>query len=314
MSAIDTLPEAIAPIRRRLALAWRTGADRARAGTPHPRAASGLARWGADLALVQDDACAIARVDPRDGRAEALALPAIAGHVRFDPGFGDKRHKPDLESLVAVGDALWAFGSGSTSARERLAIVPVAPGAPPRFVALPAFYSALRDHPGFAGGALNLEGVAVARGRLWLFQRGNGGAFPALCHCALADFADHLAGGPVPALGPAFRVALGTLDGVPLGFTDAAHHDHEVWWLASAEASPDTYDDGVVVGSAVGRIDADGRVLGRASITEADGTPFRGKAEGLALDGDHAFVAVDPDDPERPAELLVVDVSALRRA
>lgn len=310
---MNTIDEHVAPatIVRRQRLAWRSAHDRDRAGTPHPRAASGLARWGAALALVQDDACTLARVDPRDGLAEAIVLPALGGHRRFDPGFGDKRHKPDLESVVAIGDALWAFGSGSTRARERLAVVPCERPEAASFRELADFYAALRGHPEFAGGALNLEGVAATDEHLWLFQRGNGGAFPAVCRCRLDELARHLAGGPVPVLGDAKRVALGAIDGVPLGFTDGASDARGVWWLASAEASPDTYDDGVVVGSALGRLDGDGRVTARALITEADGTPFRGKAEGVALDGDRAYVAVDPDDPERPAELLVVDLGGL---
>lgn len=52
MSEIDThTPGPTATITRRTTLAWRTDADREAAGTPFPRAASGLARHGAELVM-----------------------------------------------------------------------------------------------------------------------------------------------------------------------------------------------------------------------------------------------------------------------
>lgn len=298
MNEIDT-PSAT--ITGRATLAWRTDADREAAGTPFPRAASGLARWGAELVMVQDDAASLALLDPTTGLATAVALPNPEGR-RFDPDHAPKRLKPDLEScLVATIDGrqrVLAFGSGSTERRERVAIFD-----PPRaeLVAAPALYRALREHIG--GGALNVEGAVVVGDRVWFFQRGNGGAYPAVAHVDLATLWAHLHGGPAPAIEGARRVALGAIDEVPLGFTDADATDH-TWWLGSAEASPNTYDDGAVVGSAIGVLDGP-----FAIIREADGACFRGKAEGLVVEGAHAWVAVDPDDPNQPAELLSISLA-----
>lgn len=305
-----------AVVRSRRALCWQASSDREAAATPHPRAASGLAWLGAGderrLALVQDDACAIALVEPASGLARAVALPAVEGARRFDPGFAPKRHKPDLECCVAarVGarEVLLAFGSGSTDRRERVAVIERRAAAwESRFVAAPALYAAMRGERRFSGGALNVEGVALVGDRLWFFQRGNGGAHPASAWVSFARFWAYLEGDDAngPVLEDVQPVALPAIEGVPLGFTDAAvDEDGEVVWLASAEASPDTYDDGVVVGSAIGV--GGGRA---ALLCEADGAPFRGKAEGLALAGrGRAWVAVDPDDPEVPAELLEVEL------
>jgi hypothetical protein len=322
LRAPETAREAPSPLRAvitaRRPLAWESAGDRAAAGTPHPRAASGLAWVGSGaarrLALVQDDASSVALVDPQSGRAEAIALPATAGARRFDPGFGDKRDKPDLECcLSAVVDGrevLLAFGSGSTPRRERIALLERADGGGwrSRFVAAPELYGALRAEARFSGGALNMEGAACAGARVWLFQRGNGGAHPAIVSVTFEALWRYLAGGPVPALADVARVDLGMVQGVPLGFTDAAIDERgRVMWLASAERSPNTFDDGEVVGSAIGFL-ADGRA---ALLCEADGAPFVGKAEGLALEGaDRAWVAVDPDDPTVPAELLEVRLEA----
>ena len=69
-------PHRVAAVVRRVPLAWRDAATQMRAGTPHPRAASGLARvhvaGSARLVLVQDDAPCVALVDPATGLADAL--------------------------------------------------------------------------------------------------------------------------------------------------------------------------------------------------------------------------------------------------
>ncbi len=313
MSGIDT-PAAV--VTSRIRLAWRTDHDRAVAGIPHPRAASGLAsvvRAGVSLlALVQDDAASIALVDPATGLAEAIALPNPDGH-RFDAPFGEKRLKPDLECCVlAPGlgpdrrDVIIAFGSGSTAARERIALVDP-DGHSARLVAAHGLYAALNSSE-LGRGALNIEGAVLAGDRLWLFQRGNGGAAPGLAAVSLAALWDHLHGGPAPVVSDVRHVPLGDCDGVPLGFTDADMHGDRIWWLGSAESSPNTYDDGAVAGSAIGLLDGPSAIL-----CNPDGSRFLGKAEGLALVSTTcARVAVDPDDPELPAELLELTLHGWR--
>lgn len=283
--------------------------------TPHPRAGSGLAvlgtQWGGGLVLAQDDVSGLARVDPFTGEAFGLPLPAVAGTRRFDPGYGAKKDKPDLESVVALesaaGHVVWAFGSGSTPRRERLAVVRAEAPMSGHFVELSGFYDALRHAVGDSGGevrTLNIEGACVAAGSLVLFQRGNGseGRGPATIRLSLAAFEDYLKGGSVPAIDAVDYHDLGHVDGVAWGFTDAdvmLDGTGRIAWLGAAEASPDTYADGEVLGSIIG-------ILGgpSARIVEADGSPFIGKAEGLAMKPGGAWIVVDPDDPESPAELL----------
>jgi len=312
MSGIDT-PSAV--ITARVRLAWRTARDTEVAGIPFPRAGSGLALLVQEghslLAMVQDDAASIAFVDPLTGLAGAVRVRDVDG-LRFDPPFGEKKRKLDLECCVVIPrhylrvgpdrqEMLVAFGSGSTELRERIALfdpATLSSGVVPAH----GLYAALRDVPGFAAGALNIEGAVIVDDRLWLFQRGNGGAFPALASVAIDAFWRHLDGGPAPIVADVRRVDLGTIDGVPLGFTDAARFDGRTWWLGSAESSPNTYDDGLVAGSAIGILDGP-----RATLRMADAVPFSGKAEGLALvSNERAWIAVDPDDPNFAAELLDV--------
>ncbi len=279
---------------------------------PHVRAASGLTLTGGRLVIVQDDAAFIATV--AGDKVSALALPRGAnGRRRFEVALGNKQDKLDLEACVAVGAELWAFGSGSAPERERVAVV----GSAVRVLDAGPLYRSLRDA---AGGALNLEGAAAVGDELWLFHRGNTGPAdpgPAVVRLPRDPLASWLAdptAGPPPAPLGTSRFDLGTLDGVRLGFTDAAAHGGRVLYLACAEASPNAIDDGPVCGSQLGVIDGvldgplDAADVRAAPLSHGD-RPL--KAEGLALDPrdpSRAWITIDPDDVDQPAQLYELEL------
>jgi hypothetical protein len=256
----------------------------------HVRAASGLAVARGRLLVIQDDAAFVGTVAESIG---ALALPA----PRFAPG--DKPSKLDLEACVAIGDQVWGFGSGSTPTRERIVIVD---GDTPRVLDAAPLYTTLRSA---IGGSINIEGAATVGSELWLFHRGNtgpGDAGPAVVRFDRAAVMQSLA---TAALGVE-RYDLGAIEGIRLGFTDAVAVGDRVFYLAAAEASPNAYDDGRVLGSQLGVIDR-GRI--RAAPLEHGGGPI--KAEGLAIDPAQprrAWIAIDPDDGSVPARLLAAEL------
>ena len=272
----------------------------------HVRAGSGLAWWGERLAVVQDDTRSLALVEPRSGHVEWVPFGEIGADRKAD--------KLDLEALVALGSELWAFGSGSTLRRE--VIVRVTPGVGAVPCPVPRFYRALRDDTAFSGSELNLEGAARDGAALVLRQRGNGApsagrsAVNASARVRVSELEAHLGDpdSPPPTLRDVRVHQLGTLGGVRLTFTDAASAGGRLFYLACAEASPDTYRDGVVVGSAIG-------VLGEGepvAIEHPGGRPFTGKAEGLALESDVlAFVVLDADDADTPADLCTLELLGL---
>ena len=272
-----------------------TGDDR----PDHVRGASGLAFVGGRLVVVQDDASFIAVVS-RDGVSSIPLARGPRGRRRFEVALGNKLDKLDLESCIAIGDELWAFGSGSLPIREQIVRVlqGVARASKPA-----AFYARLREE---AGGALNLEGVALVGSELWLFHRGNTGPTdrgPCVLRVELADLRDWLDGRDhLPALTGVDPYDLGTIDGHRLGFTDAYGAGDRVFYLASAEASADAIEDGPIAGSQLGVITAtEVRAASLGAI----------KAEGIALDPvrpGRAWIVTDPDDPEQPATLLEVEL------
>lgn len=316
----------MARVRSRRALFYAEGADAAHDRPAHVRAGSGLAWLGERLVVVQDDANFLAIVDPRDATARAAPLPAGPGGARqFDDTRGTKPWKLDLEACVALDGAIVAFGSGSTDQRERVVLArglegrEGLEGAAPTIEVVQArsLYEALRAARAFSGSELNIEGAAALGDDIVLVQRGNGapreGLLPVDATCRLdrrallAYLADPRRA--PPPLRDVTQVDLGAIDGVRLTFTDAtAGPDGALWFLAAAEASPDTYHDGVVVGVALGALEPSGSAWW-TRLVEAGGGPLLDKAEGLALSPDgHAWVVLDRDDPLAPSELCRVEV------
>lgn len=336
-----------ARITSRTPLWYTAGADSSLDRPAHVRAGSGLALVdtprGRRLLVAQDDAAFLALVTvDAHGRpvdVEPLTLPAGPGGARqFDDapgGRGNKKHKLDLEALVCLADdrgpIAVALGSGSGPARERAVLVRLdQEPAEVRVVEVPALYAALRAHPLLLtnNAELNLEGAALVRGAaaerminhavVRLFQRGNGrGGVDATFDLDARALLAHLEGsGPLPPFLAARRWDLGTVSTnegarVRLTFTDACTWRGRVYVVAAAEASPNAWDDGEVVGAAFGVLDEDGARL--LPILDEQGAPFVGKPEGLALDddGEQGFIILDPDDPAAPAELCTIVVDSV---
>ena len=307
---------------------YRDGPDRSLDRPAHVRAGSGLSWIGDRLVLVQDDANFVAVVDPATGLAESITLPAgEAGLRQFDDQRGNKKFKLDLEAccglLGPAGPLLIALGSGSKKRRRQVAIVDewarAAPRADPRvtLVAADDLYRSLERASDFAGSDMNIEGVLALRSTVRLFGRGNGaphrGLVPlnATCDLSITALLAYLGGtdaqpAPTPAL--ITQYDLGSLDGLALGFTDAALCDGTVFYAAAAEDSSNSADDGRVSGSVLGVIPAR-RAPRYAVLGDVAGAALREKVEGVApVPGapDRLFVAIDADDAARPSELCEV--------
>ena len=278
----------------------------------HVSAASGLVAVGPWLYVVGDDSLHLGRF-PREGSAPGCLVRLFPGELPLEPK-ARKAVKPDLEALCLLEPftghphgALLAVPSGSTSARHRGAVLPLAAdgtleGAP-RAVDFTGVYAQLARELG----PLNIEGAAVVSGRLRLLQRGNG----AQGVDALVDLdtervvraleTDH-------ALGPdtvrtVRRWELGRAGGVRLSFTDASPlPDGRMVFTAAAEDTVNAYEDGLLAGSAVGLLAPDGTPL------FLDAVDAKVKLEGVSarLEGGrvHLLLVADADDPAVAAPLL----------
>ncbi|CAG0944737.1 hypothetical protein GPROT2_02817 [Gammaproteobacteria bacterium] len=265
------------------------------------RGGSALAWFGGRLALVQDDADAVALVEPRDGRVTTVPVPRTA----------DDPPRFDFEACVRFGsaagpDTLLLLSSGSRKPPWRLAQLadPLRPRVAVR--AADGLYAMLRAAGDFTGGVLNIEG-ALARGRgLRLFNRGGRGGFNASVDLPRQAFLPQSPGaGVMPGAARVTRYDLGMLDGIALGFTDvAAAPAGGTLFVAAAEDSAGATVDGAVAGSVAGIIRR-----GHArwiEIRDAAGALHGQKIEGLCLDPadpGRGWAVTDADDAGVPARL-----------
>lgn len=257
-------------------------------------AASGLVALGDKLYVVADDELFVAAFDCA-GRS--LGRIALFEGVLPEEHKARKRRKPDLEALALLPNgSLLALGSGSTPRRMRSACIdPMQQKLLATSDWSPLYTELMRSLP-----ELNIEGVAVAHGRLWLAQRGNGALGMNACIELDLDAASSaLARGAAidaSVLSAIHAVRLGSIEGAPLSITDlCAHPDGGLIFTAAAEPSGSTYDDAPTTGSAIGVLTTHGEVLQCVRVSE------RCKLEGIALDCDAngratLWLVADPDD------------------
>ena len=273
------------------------------------RAASAVTAFAGGWLVVQDDAthgawwCG-------DSISRLRVFPPVEGHEVFGAAEGTKHLKPDLEAGCPVPGGVLLLGSGSTPRRMRAARLR-GPDQPVDVADLTPVYAAVCSAMGLDPELLNLEGACVAGDALRWFHRG------------AADVPSMSVDLPLEALLSCFEAPtevpvtglrtydLGTADGVALAVTDAlALDDGTVLVSAAAEDTPNPYDDGPVVASALALLDDDG-VRAMTRLPEVGGEVL--KVEGLAprevgTDRLEVLAVVDVDDPETPSTALVLDV------
>lgn len=273
----------------------------------HVAAASGLARAGEWLHVVPDDSLALVSFE-LEGERPGKAYPLFPDSALPVDEKERKRLKPDLESLAVVplrqGQGLLAVGSGSTSHRCRGVLQPLSQSGevegPPQVFALTPLYQSLPFRE------LNVEGLAVVGGRLFLGQRGNSAeGVNALIELDLDQALDMIQQGRP--WGPELvlderRMNLGEIQGVRLTLTDlAGWGERYLLFSAAAEDTANPYDDGKVIGSILGRYSLVDHQIHLVSFNGA------WKVEGVEpLRDGRILMVTDGDDPESPALLLEV--------
>ena len=280
----------------------------------HPRgraflsAASGLVRMGRRHYVVADDEQHLGVFDAT-GEAPVQLIRLFDGDL---PASAKKRkaEKADLETLLLLpplprcpGGALLALGSGSRPNRMRGALLGLdtlgAVLGPARVVDLEPLYEPLVAR----FDELNIEGAVISGDDLMLLQRGNRGGPNAAIRYSWPAILAWLEGDSSTRLKPRSvrEYALGEVEGVPFGFTDATALADGGWlFSAVAEATDNSYDDGACRGAAIGIV-GPGDALRSMHRLE----PLR-KVEGIEARLVRGKVVVgmvtDADDPEQPAQ------------
>lgn len=274
-------------------------------------AASGLVRLGSTFVVVADDELSVGLFDLDPAQPGTL--------VRIIPGQLPEEHKPrkklkpDFEAICILepsdtmpNGGVLILPSGSKPNRTRGAVVPLGKNREllaPIELRLEELYRKLEIH--FKD--LNIEGAVCVGATLLLLQRGNAASNQnALIKLDLAKFladfeeSQSVSGDGINSVHP---IVLGNLNGVPLSFTDAALAPNgDVYFLAAAEATESTYDDGEFRGAVLGRIENDHARIMYELLVPA-------KPEGLWIEASsdslQFFVVTDADDLSKPSELLM---------
>jgi len=158
-----------------------------------------------------------------------------------------KNEKPDFEALALVEKTLYAFGSGSSEKREIVVTRDLVSGTS-KVIPSSLLYTNLRKVSGLTRDDLNIEGAVFYKNKWYLFQRGNG---PKRANGIFTVNGAALSGDEKITFKP---VILPTIKGVHFTFTDAALAGDDIYFLAAAEQTASTTEDGAILGSLVGRI------------------------------------------------------------
>jgi len=159
-----------------------------------------------------------------------------------------KKDKADFEAITHFGDSLYVFGSGSTEKRNKMIQVN---STDKKIIAtndLSDLYAVMQNFGAIKPADFNLEG-AIYNGESWfLLNRGNGSSnknvlFTIEGKNLTNDFA---------ILSNDYK--LPKIKGVRSSFTDAILVGDSIYFLATAEDTESTYDDGEVLGSLIGSI------------------------------------------------------------
>jgi hypothetical protein len=287
-------------------------------GESHVSAASGLVCAHGRVYVMADDEHHLTVY--RDARTPGRMHRVFPGDLPRDTK-ARKQRKPDVETLLLLPrsdaggrDTLIALGSGSRKNRQTgVAVALSARGKVARKIRrfdLRPIYEFLRD---LLGGELNIEGAIVTADELLLLNRAvKGKSVNAVASYRLRDLR-RVVNGARRRVKPTSvrRYQLGVIDGIALGFTDAAALPGGGFvFTAAAEDTDDSVADGACAGSVVGRVDR------RGQLREMHRLQPRMKVEGIDLqvtrDGVDLCLVTDADTPARPSALLLARLQPLR--
>ena len=160
-----------------------------------------------------------------------------------------KKDKPDFEAISAFGEDLYIFGSGSTEKRNKMIQVNATDKKIIATTDLSDLYVVMQSFGKIKPEDFNLEG-AIYDGKSWyLLNRGNGSSNKnALFTIEGENLTNQFA-----ILSNDYK--LPKIKGVRTSFTDAILVENTIYFLATAENTKSTYEDGEVLGSIIGSID-----------------------------------------------------------
>ncbi len=193
------------------------------------------------LYVIGDDVNYILCLDENWNKIKELKLFEFTGERIPKPD------KPDLECATIIGEMLYVVGSGSKSPQRDVAFLINLSDNKIKKISTAAFYSIFRDR--HIIGEMNIEGFTDCKDKLLFFNRGNTQQPNQLI------VTDHkILKKQFPDKFKVIPIQIGRMNDVALGISGACYDDkNDILFLTtSAENTCNAYDDGEIIGSAIG--------------------------------------------------------------
>ncbi|ESU22300.1 hypothetical protein FEDK69T_22830 [Flavobacterium enshiense DK69] len=160
-----------------------------------------------------------------------------------------KANKPDFEAVTEYDGKIYVFGSGSTENRNKMVTLDSSSKEIIATTDLSDLNLAMQSFAGLPPNDLNIEG-AIYNGAEWFFfNRGNGVSGKNIVFTVQGKNLTE----EFNIISTEFK--LPKIKGIRSSFTDAILVKKKIYFLATAENTTSTYNDGEVLGSFIGCID-----------------------------------------------------------
>jgi len=204
--------------------------------------ASGLLYIENSLFIVSDNSTFLYKYSLQE--KDLTKIPLLANAEENIP----KKDKYDFESITLKGTKLHLLGSGSTSNREKRITYDLTTAAVTE-KDLSKLYQNLKQYASISDEELNIEGTLFYNEKWYLFQRGNGlnsrnGIF--IINSLKTPSKIEFVKAPLP-----------KINQIETSFTDAILVENKIYFLATAENTTSTYDDGEIFGTIIGRMNSE---------------------------------------------------------
>ena len=210
--------------------------------------ASGLLHRENALFLISDNSSVLYEYNIQNEQLDTYPLLEGAADPAKQKNI-PKKIKPDFESIAVFGEDCYIFGSGSTENRNKMVHFNTNTKEKVAEVDVTDLYLVMQNFGNIKADEFNIEGAIYTGEKWFLFNRGNGesrknGIFTVSGKNLTDDFSVLYNSYTLPAI-----------KGIQSSFTDAVQVRDKIYFLSTVENTASTYEDGIVYGSFIGRID-----------------------------------------------------------
>lgn len=272
--------------------------------------ASGIVKYKEGFYVIGDDSPYLFHLDKN---LKVCSKTQIYSSEKMQGNRIPKIDKPDFEAMEMIsGTEILIFGSGSKSPeRDVCVLVEIGETITHKKFDVSSFYDHIREMDIMQGYELDIEGLALYGGLLYLFNRGRNIIFSFslkifLAYCKM--------GTPFP-IPRANLFSLPRINGLQAGFSGATNLGDKPYLLftASVEDTPNAYEDGDILGSFIGLIAIRHGALANEILSERIPDPgFPLKVESIIVDKAVSKIKTDlilvTDNDGAPSEILRIRI------